>query len=265
MFNTYGMEDLLFTTFQRHYKNAMERSPSGIQFLLDRGEIVKIGGMRIGNLLEKIIEIHGEPKKKQYPKIVTFCLASPNSEHLSGEKMNAFFTQYNNDLYIIKVVESITDVKFDDRLKTTLQHELQHLISNLYDPKGIFERGEAETGTNEYYALRHEVQSFCAGIARNAFNSWKEVWEFALRNWSPEKILRQIHVWRTPKGLSNLVDMFLLTAFRDFDNIRKNHISSNQGLKRTYLYYSYRNFELLLTQYLNDLENKVKGANSENL
>lgn len=267
MFNTYGVEDLLMASFQRHYENLLKSDLKKHQKMLDNGSVVTVGKMRIGNLLSQIVKEHGAPQNKNYPKMVEFGLVSPNSPKVGKENMYAYFNigELTGNLYIVKVAKKIQDVKFDDEFKTALQHELQHLISDIYNPYGL--GGTSKTGTIEYYSLAHEIQAFCAGIARKAFNSWKEIFEYALLKWKwkPEKVLTIIQNWKTSSSLSNLVNTFLLSAFRDFDISRSKIISSNQDLKKKYLYYSIRNFEMLLTRYLNDLETKTKAQLNENL
>jgi len=261
MFNTYGMEDLLLASFQRHHIKFLRNNGKIYQKKLNKGEIVEIGKMRIGNLLDKIVKEHGNPPTNNYPKLVSFCLVSPNSRTVGKKQWSAYFTrgEFSGTLFIVKVVENIQDLKFDDTFKSTLQHELQHLIANMYKPHGI--SGEYDVGTQEYYAAPHEAQAFCANIARYAFNSWKDTFEFSLGifKWNPEKVLKQIQGLRKSNSLSSLVNVFLLPSLRDFDNDKNNIISSNPDLKKKYLYYSYKNFELLVTQYLNDLETKAKA------
>ena len=54
-------------------------------------------------------------------------------------------------------------------------------------------------------------------------------------------------------------------AFKYFDEARDKKISTNSELKKQYLYYTFRNVELILNRYLDNLEQKVVNTlNYEN-
>lgn len=267
MFDTYGMEDLLFNAFVKYHKDFLKDSfaaQTGRRYL-NEGKLIRIGTMRIGELLDDIVERHGPPTKKNYPRTVTFALVSPYSSYVKGEEISAFFSQSlkTRVLYIVKVTDSIDDIKSDDYLKTTFLHELQHLIRNMYsnDVLPSEKSNRSKTGTLDYYHKQSEIQSFCAILARRAVKAWIDVNEYGSREWTPEKILSKIQEWKQPNTLYNLFNLFVLNsfagAFKNFDEARDNVISSDPELKKKYLYYTFRNVEVILNRYLDELEAKT--------
>lgn len=276
MFDTYGMEDKIFNSFKRHHKSFLREGPAFLQEArnqLSFGKLVRVGSMRIGPLLDKIVEKHGPPLKKDYPRTVTFALVSPNSSYIKKQDMNAFFSQgpETGTLYIVKVTEAIDDLDTDDyNLRATFHHELQHLIKNMY-ASNVFPKTkeEKEIGSISYYSRQTEMQAFCAGIARKAVNAWIDVAESAMKKWTPDKLLLKISEWREPATFHNLFNLFVMNsfagAFKYFDDARDNKISTNPELKKQYLYYTFRNVETILNRYLDQLEEKVIGQlNREN-
>jgi len=276
MFDTYGMEDLLFKSFERHYRNFLKGDFPFLQnarWQLGLGKLVRVGSMRIGPLLDHLVEKHGPPLKKNYPRTVTFAMVSPKSPYVKKQTITAFFSQgpFTGNLYIVIVTDSIDNLETDDTsLKSTFHHELQHLVKNMYDTS-VFPstEKEKEVGSLSYYSRQTEIQAFCAGIARKAVADWIFVAESAMKKWSPEKILLKISEWREPETFQNLFNLFVMNsfagAFKYFDEARDKKISTNSELKKQYLYYTFRNVELILNRYLDNLEQKVVNTlNYEN-
>jgi hypothetical protein len=260
MFDTYGLEDSLINLFYRHYKEFLKNNKSKLyiaQRKLDKGEIIKIGVIRTGEFINKIIEKHGFPLNKDYPKSITFIIASPYSskfQSLGG----AFTVDKNNTLYVAITTKDIKSLQFNENVKNTIRHEFQHFIRYLYERSSIFNPSKVKHYYSiEYFNIPREIQANCYTIALNAFNSWKEIAEYYLKNKNRDKIIKQINMWKDPKNLSGIITFYLLNSFRNFDNSYDNVISENEETKKKYLYYSYRNFELLFRKYIEDLENKV--------
>lgn len=275
MFETYGMETMLADAFKKYYAKLVEDNVSeavitNLQNDLEAGMLIPVGTMKIGNFIKQIVDRHGAPLKKDYPKTVTFVLLHPESQYVKGRKGQAIFLRdpFNSNLYIGKVANDITNVVFSNEFETTMQHEFQHLLSDMYN-KNIFDKtkspNSAIAGTIEYYSNPQETQAFCAEIAKEAFNRWRNLIEFRIAKWTPERIINNIPSWRSDKDINNNVKLMLLSAFRDFDKKKKGMISSNNDLKNKYLQTSYRNFIYFINKYLNDLEAKNKGAANENI
>lgn len=267
MFDTYGMEDILLKEFKSHYNNFLNTHDSGkTQEILNNGRIVGIGTMPIEDLLQKIINQHGEPIKKNYPKEVTFCLISRKNKKIKGQNIGAFFTQgqQTGRLFIVKVVDNVKTDFDDEKLRSTFFHELQHLFKNMYDNSVFSDENKPEVGSKKYYSKQSELQSFCAVLARNALNDWKNLWDIALLDKSPDKIMAKIPFWRSSQNLSNMVSVFLLPSYRDFATYNE-AINSNPELKKKYLYFSIRNLETMLNRYLDELEAETRKKLSENI
>jgi hypothetical protein len=262
MFDTYGMEDILFDAFKRHHQIASKNSWSFNQ-MLRGGQAVQLGKMRIGHLLDKIIEKHGPPLTKDYPRTVIFGIIPHNHKWAKGQDARAFFWQdKKGNLYILRVADALQYIEFDDSLKRTLQHEFQHLLLHMYNPNAIQEGGKEalQSGTLAYYSKAMEIQALCAGLARSAFKAWTDMTEYGFRKWTPEHILSKIPEWRN--SIDHYFKIFVLNsfmgAFKQFDESRDKIISQNPELKRKYLDYTYRNFVSMCNRYLDELTVKMQ-------
>ena len=136
---------------------------------------------------------------------------------------------------------------FDEAFSNTIAHEFQHLIRNLYSNNL---GGSEKVGTYDYYSSPTEIQAHSLNIAQKSFDSWKSTWEFAMQKWDSAKQIEKLRQVKTPEFFNNITKVFLMDTIRQFDKGRYNILKSNPDLKKQYIYYSYRNFESMVTKYV---------------
>ena len=257
MFEAYGAEDKLMASFQRFHNKFLESyTLPSLQKALDKDKEIVIGRARIGELIDQVIQKHGTPKIKDYPRSVVFLLVAKRSKR--GQKSNGFFLNSidTRTLYIGKVVSKVNDVTFDFAFQNLMRHEFQHLLLHMYSGEPSAKYNTKDIGKTHYYYNEGEMQSFCTNIAYEALDDLKTFYNFATRKWSGERLLQCVENNKIPSRRKILVDFYLKPSIERFFDASK--IGPElEDLRKKYLYYSTLNFKTLLDKYLDELTHEA--------
>lgn len=182
MFQTFGLEDKLVNSFDRHYKNFLRRvsNPTVRRKELrdfNKSKLLHLGSSNIGDALKPIVEHYGAPQLN-LPNRILFALSHPMHPTFKGGA-NAYFGINEEDgvFYIVKSAADPLNVSSDYDFENTIAHEVQHFLRSLYEGglTGAHTEGQGEIA--RYYGNPWEVQAYAANIARNAVDSIKTVFE----------------------------------------------------------------------------------------
>jgi hypothetical protein len=253
MFQTFGLEDKLVNSFDRHYKNFLRRvsNPTVRRKELrdfNKSKLLHLGSSNIGDALKSIVEHYGSPQLN-LPNRILFALSHPMHPTFKGGA-NAYFgiNEENGVFYIVKPAADPLNVSFDYDFENTIAHEVQHFLRSLYEGglTGAHTEGQGEMA--RYYGNPWEIQAYAANIARNAVDSIKTVFEVGLKNKTPERIdyLKE----NAKRNKDQFAKSFLLKSVINFFQQTEEETGEkfSEDLRKQYYQASLRDFSKLFDQ-----------------
>jgi len=227
-FRTFGLEDMVFDSFMRHYKNITHpQYLAENQKYLNRNMAAIIGSTNIRNYVAKIIEHYGKPKSP-IPYQMELAIISP--KHPDAKKFSALM-QHDQGKFEMSVVlrsPKITDLDVS-RLKEHIGHELEHFLKAVYrGTDSYYNRGEKELKQwdapvdkkpEEYWSNYREIQAYGKEWAIELIAEYENIYRIRTKNIpnktvidsmenSKEKIIRSMVAFKV-KNLLNSIERIM--------------------------------------------------------
>jgi len=268
MFETFGLEDKVLASFQRHHSDFVREyivAKSDVKKQFKKDKSFFLGSLNILDSLKPIFERHGKPHTKVIPKRLDFYITHTSQAvgKLSGGEVSGYFSNDGSRYLIAKMTSDPFVLDSEGNLNITIAHEVQHFIKSLYAGNHPHSAAEKEGLIEGYYEKPEEIQAYALTIAKNAVNLLKEMYAIRIDNKGAEFASRILY--KMEQTQNDMARTYLARSVLKFFTSREEKYGGkfNDEVKKRYYKAAWHNFMVLFSQFIDAEKQKLGEITSE--